>query len=171
MTPNLILSNKPKLHLGVGEDHFDVGARDVFEELHVDKVALHRLRQPPTDALDEFFRILALQGLLAHDFAHPHLERFELEQQKEALEHGNFHFLVPQKEPLGRAPAFRDRVGAAIKDRDLLERPQVNLQIETIVGILGQDDFHIRRVNVLKVGLHQETLHLLDHLLLHGELL
>src|SRR5262249_9154998 len=76
------LIEQPKLHLGVGKNHFDVSARDVFKELHVNKVAFDGTGQQAAGALDDLFRVLALETLFAHDLVYAQLERLQLEQQE-----------------------------------------------------------------------------------------
>ena len=55
--PQLVEEAEP--HLRVGEDHLEVAARDVLEELHVDVVFLDLRRHGRAGALDELLGLLA----------------------------------------------------------------------------------------------------------------
>ena len=57
---------------------------------------------------------------------------------------------------------------ATVVDQHLLECGDVHLQVEAVVGILGQDDVEVRRIDAREVALLQQLRHACDEPLLHG---
>ena len=57
---------------------------------------------------------------------------------------------------------------AAVEDQHVLERGDVNLQVETVMGILCQDDMEVRRIDAREVALLEQLRHARDESLLHG---
>ena len=57
---------------------------------------------------------------------------------------------------------------AAIEDQHLLECGHVHLEVEAVVGILGQDDMEAGWIDAGEVGLLEQVGHLRDEPLLHG---
>ena len=61
-----------------------------------------------------------------------------------------------------------ERGRAAVEDQHVLEGSDVNLQVETVMGILGQDDVEVRRIDAREVALLEQLRHARDEPLLHG---
>ncbi len=163
----LDLVEQPEAHPGVGKDHLHVAARHVLEQLHVDKVAAHALRQKRAQTLDDALCLLAGDFALFHHLFDAHLNRLQLEQYEQALEHRHVD-LAPAEIGLADVALAAAVVGgAAVEDRDLLEGLHVDMQVEAVVRILGQDEVHVGGIDTCEIGLLQQLGNLLHETLLH----
>ena len=116
-------------------------------------------------------RLLAVDLSFLHHLAHAHVEGLELEEQAQALEHRNPHLLPAHVGAFDVAPALADGRRAAVVDQDLLEGVEVDLEVEAVGGVLGQDEVYVGGVHAREIALLQQLGHLPNEPLLHDRAL
>ena len=86
------LVERPELHLRIREHHFDVGARDVLEQLQVDAIVFDRLGQMRPHLFDPALGVGPRNLIPVHEVADASLNRLQFEQHEQALENRHFDF-------------------------------------------------------------------------------
>ena len=117
-------------------------------------------------ALDDLLGFAAAELLRLHHFAHALVERFQLEEQEQALKERNVELLA-QIELLPAAAQIALARGAAVVEQHLLKDIEVDLKIEAVGGFARQDLLDVVVVDTHVVGLREDTRHAVDHTLLH----
>jgi hypothetical protein len=136
----LELVEQTKTHLGVGERHLRVRARHVLEQLDVDVVASNGVGQHLAVLADDALGLILVEPALLHHLLHAHVEWLQLEQNEKALKHRHLDLLPAHVGLADVAAPLGDGGGAAVEDEEILEGVGIDLQVEAIVGMLGQDE-------------------------------
>jgi hypothetical protein len=142
--PDLV--RETEFYASVRKDHLDVRAGYVLEELHVDALVLHLRRKHASQGPYDLLRLAAPDPPLAHHFLDACRLGFQLEEDEEAAEDRDFDFLLAE-EFAHDPPLLLTGRGAASIDQQLLECPQVDVEIEAVVRLIRDDHLDLNRID------------------------